>query len=168
MSVVTTKSTCITNRDATPPVINDPRNERSTLNSSIGSVTAVNGDSIGSVYIIASVPSTAKVRKVLLNCAAITSGAANIGVYRNTRDGGAVVSASLFASAQSIASALKNSDVTNQSGNYGMDKMEQPIWQAAGLSADPGGTLDIALTLSAATTAGGLVGLAVEYADSST
>jgi hypothetical protein len=167
-AVVTTKSTTITNRDSTPPVINDGRLERGSLRSSIGYVTAANGDSIASKYILASVPTTAMVRKVLLSCTAITSGAGDVGVYRNTAAGGAVVDVDLFASAQSIASILNNSDVTNESTNYTMALREQPLWQAAGLTADPGGTLDIVLTLTAATTAGGTVGVQVEYVDNGT
>lgn len=165
MAVVTTKSTAITNRDATPAIINDGRIEKGSLRSSRGYVSAANGDSIGSKYICAAVPSTAMVRKVLLSCDAITSGAADVGVYRNTKDGGAAVSAGLFGTAVSIASALSNSDITNESGTYTLDKQEQPLWQAAGLSADPGGTLDIAMTLTAAAAAAGKAGLVVEYVD---
>jgi hypothetical protein len=167
MAVVTTKSTPITNRDAVPSVINDGRLERATVESAIGSVTAVNGDSIASKYIFASLPSSAMVRAVLLTCGAITSGAMDIGVYRNTRDGGAVVDADLFASAQSIAAALNRSDVTNESTTYTAAVREQPLWQAAGLTSDPQTTLDIVGTLTAATTAGGLVGLEIQYADNS-
>lgn len=165
MAVVTTKSTAITNRDAVPSIINDGRIEKGALRSTRGFVSAANGDSIASKYICASLPTTAMVRKVLLSCEAITSGAADVGVYRNTKDGGAVVSAGLFGTAVSIASALTNSDITNESGTYTLDKQEQPLWQAAGLSADPGGTLDVVITLTAATTAAGKVGLAVEYVD---
>ncbi|HEX4329451.1 MAG TPA: hypothetical protein VH105_21870 [Burkholderiales bacterium] len=165
MAVVTTKSTTITNRDTVPQVINDGRLERGTLKSAVGSVTAVNGDSIASKYVLASLPSTAMVRQVQLSSAAITSGAANIGVYRNTRDGGAAVSASLFAAAVSLASAQSNVDVTNQSGTNTVALQEQPLWQAAGLASDPASPLDIVVTLSAATTAGGLVGLKVVYVD---
>lgn len=168
MAVVTTKSTPITNRDATPAVINDGRLERGSLRSSIGSVTAVNGDSIGSKYILASVPSTAMVRKVLLSCAAITTCAGDVGVYRNTADGGAVVSAAFFGSAVSLATAVFNSDVTNESGTYTIDLREKPLWQALGLAANPGGTLDIAVTLTAAAASGGLVGAQVEYVDNGT
>lgn len=168
MAVVTTKSTPITNRDATPAVINDGRLERGSLRSSIGSVTAGSADSIASKYIIASVPATAMVRKVLLSCAAITSAAGDVGVYRNTADGGAVVSAALFGSAVSLATALNNSDVTNESGTYTIDLREKPLWQAAGLTSNPGGSLDIVVTLTAAATAGGLVGAQVEYVDNGT
>ena len=165
MAVVTTKSTAITNRDAVPAVINDGRIEKGALRSTHGYISAANGDSIGSKYILAALPTTAMVRKVLLSCDAITSGAADIGVYRNTKDGGAAVSAGLFGTAVSIATALSNSDVTNESTTYTLDKQEQPLWQAAGLSADPGGTLDIVATLTAAAAAAGKVGLAVEYVD---
>lgn len=165
MAVVTTKSATITNRDAVPAVINDGRLERGALRSSHGYVTAVNGDSIGSKYVLASVPSSAMVRQVLLSNDAITTCAADIGVYRNTKDGGAVVSAALFGSAVSLASAQSNVDVTNESTNYGVDKQEQPLWQAAGLTSDPGGTLDIVATLTAAAGSGGKVGADIRYCD---
>jgi hypothetical protein len=165
MAVVTTKSTTISNRDAVPQVINDGRLERGTLKSAIGSVTAANGDSIGSKYVLASLPSTAMVRQVLLSSAAITSAAGSVGVYRNTRDGGAAVSAALFANGASLASVQSDVDVTNQSGTNTPALQEQPLWQAAGLAADPGSALDIAITLTAATTAAGLVSLKVTYVD---
>ena len=165
MTVNVYKSATITNRDANPPVINDARLERSMLRSSHGQVSAVTGDSIGSTYILASIPSTAMVRAVKLSCAALTSGAANIGVSQPTAKGNTAISAALFASAQSVASALSSSDVTNQSGSYTTAVQEQPLWQAAGLSADPGYPLDIVVTLTAALTASGLLGLEVQYVD---
>lgn len=165
MAVNVYKSVTITNRDASPSVINDARLERSMVRSAHGQVSAVTGDSIGSTYVLATVPTTAMVRKLLLSCAALTSGAANIGVSQPTAKGGAAISAALFASAQSLASALSHTDVTNQSGSYTPALEEQPLWQAAGLSADPGGTLDIVVTLTAALTASGLLGLQIEYVD---
>lgn len=166
MAVVTVKSTIITNRDAVPSVINDGRLEKGSLRTSHGYVTATNGDSATSKYILASLPSTSQVRQVLLSCANLgASSAVNLGVYRNTKDGGAAVNATLFASAQATSAALSNSDVTNQSGNYTLDKQEQPLWQAAGLSSDPGSTLDIVATVSVAIAATGLIGAATEYVD---
>jgi hypothetical protein len=103
---------------------------------------------------------------VLFSCANLgASSSVNVGVYRNTKDGGAAVSATLFASAQATSAALSNSDVTNQSGNYTLDKQEQPLWQAAGLTSDPGGTLDIVATVQVAIAATGLIGAATEYVD---
>lgn len=166
MAVVTLKSGPVTNRDAVPQVINDGRIERGSLRSAIGHVTANSNDSIASKYVILSLPATAMVREVYLTCPAATSGTADIGVYRTTADGGAVVDVDLFASAQSIASALLRTDVTNESTNYTIDKRQQPLWQAAGLTSNPGGNLDIVITLTAAITAnGGAIGLEVGYVD---
>jgi hypothetical protein len=181
MAVFNLKSTTVTNRDATPPVLNDSRLERSTVNVAIGSVTAGTTDTgastyaTGSTYVLASLPSSAMVRAVYLDCAALTSGVVSVGVARNTRDSsgnayptaiGATATA-LFASSQSVASALKRSDITNQSGNYTIDKRQQPLWQAAGLTSDPNTTLDIVILVTTSLTAGGLIGLEVWYVDQS-
>jgi len=165
MGVVTLTSTQIANRDAVPAVINDGRLSKGALRSAYDSVTAGSADSIASIYTMVSVPTTAMVRAVLLSCGAVTSAAADIGVYRTTADGGAVVSVALFGSAVSLASALTNSDVTNESASYTIAKRKQPLWQAAGLTSDPGGHLDICLTLTAAATASADVGLLVEFVD---
>ncbi|VVE74083.1 hypothetical protein PCA31118_04676 [Pandoraea captiosa] len=169
MAVVTVKSTTITNRDAVPSIISDGRLERGSIRSSHGYVSATNGDSVNSKYILASLPSTAMVRAIYLSCANLgASSAVNLGVYRNTKDGGAAVSASLFAAAQATSAALSRADATNAGGTYTLDKQEQPLWQAAGLTADPGGTLDIVATVQAAIAATGLIGADVQYVDNGT
>jgi hypothetical protein len=180
MAVVNLKSTPVTNRDAIPAVINDGRLERGVLKTAVGSITAGSADTggatyaAGSTYALIALPSNAMVRNVLLSCAALTAGVVSIGVGRSTRDSGtaafpAVINATataLFASAQSVASALSKANVTNQSGNYNLSKQEQPLWQAAGLTSDPGGTLDIVVLVTTSLTAGGLIGLEVQYVDS--
>jgi len=181
MPIVNTKSTAITNRDAVPPVINDGRLERSTLESVIGSVTINTTDTAGasyaagSTYVLASVPSSAFIRDVLLSNTAMTAGVISLGVARNSRDSapnafpvaiGATATA-LFASGLSVASAASKSNVTNQSGNLTIARQEQPLWQAAGLSADPNTTLDIVALLTTAPSAGGQLQVEVRYADNS-
>lgn len=179
MAVFNLKGSAITNRDATPAVINDPRIETGILRSSTGYVTAGTTDtgntvySTGSTYVIASLPSTAVVRNVLLSTAALTSGVVSIGVGRNTKDSSgnayptaiSATATALFASAQSVASALSKSNVTNQSGNYTLDKQEMPLWQAAGMAADPGTTLDIVILVTTTLSAGGKIGLEIQYVD---
>jgi len=92
---------------------------------------------------------------VLLSCTAFdTTGAADIGVYQTAANGGAVVSAALFGSAVVLTTALVHSDVTHESGTYTVADVEKPLWQALGLSADPGIEYDIAATLTAANGAG--------------
>lgn len=158
------KSSVITNRDATPRVANNARLSGAHLRSAHGFVAAAAADDTASRYRLCELPSNAYVRDVIVSSVAQGgSGALNIGVYRNTADGGAVVSATLFASAVSVVSAVSKSDVTNQSGNYTAAKREQPLWQAAGLTSDPGGTLDIVAAPSAALTNGGAIALDVRY-----
>lgn len=165
MAVVTLKSAAITNRDATPPLLNNSNTNRGRVMGAVGLVTSNADDSIGSKFILAEVPSNARVLSVLLSCGAMTSAAGDIGVYRNTRDGGAVVDADFFASAQSLASILTNSDVTNESTVNTPAKQAQPLWQAVGLSADTSSTLDIVITLTAAATASAAAAVKVQYVE---
>lgn len=174
MAVVNTKSTAITNRDATPPVINDGRLERGVKKSAVGSVAVGAADSANSYYPLVSVPTTAMIRGVFATAVAgMTTLAGNIGVFKTTANSGGTTtgvaantgSNTFFGSASSLASALNRSDVTG-AGSYTTDKREQPLWQAIGLSADPGGTFDIGVQVTTANTgAAGRVGLEVEYVD---
>lgn len=175
MAVVQTKSTVIANRDAVPAVISDGRLEKGALRSSIGSVAVGAADSATSYYTLAQLPSTAMVRAVLVTApAGMTTLAGNIGVFKNTKNAAGVTTAvaantgsdTLFASAQSLASALNRSDVTNANAAYDTAKREQPLWQAIGLASDPGGTFDIGIAVTTANTgAAGRVGLEVQYVD---
>lgn len=176
MAVVQTKSTAISNRDATPPVINDGRLERGTLKSAVGSVAVGAADSATSFYPLISLPSTAMVRSVLLSCpAGMTTLAGNVGVFKNTKaSGGSTTgvaantgSDTIFAAAQTLAAAAARLDITNANANaYPTDKREQPLWQAIGLAADPGGTFDIGIVVTTANTgAAGRAGLEVQYVD---
>src|SRR5690554_6656324 len=113
MAVVTTKSQAITNRDATPKVINDARVTKGDLVEAVDVAELANGDSIGSKIILCSVPSNARISQVLLSCDAIsTTGAADVGLYDTTENGGDAVDADFFASAQDLTSGLTNNDVT--------------------------------------------------------
>lgn len=154
----------VTNADATPRVANNARVAGAHIRRSHGFVTAAAADDTASRYKMCRVPTNCFVSAVLLSSIAQGgSGALNIGVYRTAADGGAAVSATLFASAVSVVSAVTKSDVTNQSTSYTAAKQEQPLWQAAGLSADPGGEFDIMAAPSAALTNGGAIALDVEY-----
>lgn len=165
MAVVALKSGVITNMDTIPIVQAAAGLAGGNLKCAVGTVAAANGDSIGSTYRMCRLPSNAVIQRVLLSCDAITSGAADIGAYQIPLYGGAVVDADAFASAQSIASALANSDVTHESGVYDINEAETQLWQILGLTADPQRDYDIALTLTAATTAAGDITLRIFYTD---
>lgn len=164
MAVENLKATPISNADASPVVFNNARVARAALQEAIGTKQASASASIGSTYRLCRIPSNARISQVLLSCDAFdTTGAADIGLY-NT-NGGAVVSAAFFGSAVVLTSALKNSDVTFESGTFGVEAVEKPLWEALGLTADPMKQYDVALTLTAANGAGATpdVTLSVRY-----
>lgn len=170
MAVVTVKSGAITNRDATPRVLNTAGKAAGNVKGFTATAEAANGDSIASKYIMGSIPSNACGELLKLYCDAITSGAADVGIYKSTADGGAVVDVDFFASAQSIAAAITTgteiqheADATDAGAGFGLADLEKPLWQRLGLTADPNLWYDIVLTLTAATTAAGTIGLRCQY-----
>lgn len=167
MVTETLYSSPITNRDATPRVLNSSLLDNGMLREAQGSVTITNGKTTGSIYVMVSVPATARVSQVLLDNPALSASTAfDVGVYKTTVDGAAVVDADLFGSAIACTNANAGLDVTGESGAYTVDEMSMPLWQAAGLSAAPAsGWLDICLTNTATNAAGGLVGLRVRFVE---
>lgn len=168
MATVSTSSTQISNRDAIPRVISPGRITRGSLVVSCGTLETTAADDIGSKYKLCSIPSNAVVKQVLLSCDSLgTAGAVDIGIYQTTDNGGAVVDADFFASAQSLTSALANSDVTfeaNGAGaSYDKSMVEKPLWLAMGLTADPKRDYDVVATVTTATISAGTLSLQVSY-----
>lgn len=167
MAVVNTKSAGITNADA--GTLSNARVINARIHEAIGTAEAANGDSIGSTYRLCRVPSNARISRILLSCDAITTCAGDVGVYRTAGDGGAVVDADHFASAQSLAAALVNQDVSHEAdaadagAGFGLADVEKPLWQTLGLTADPFVLYDIAVTLTAAAGSAGTIGLRVQF-----
>lgn len=160
MAVVALKSAGITNATATPRVLTSANLQYGAPHESIGLVALANGDSIGSTYRLFRVHSNDRVSSLLLSCTAITSGAADFGLY-NVDDvsSGAVVDVDFWASAQSIASALVDSPIQLEAGAAGglITNAEKRIWEQLGLTSDPNREYDVVMTLTAATTAAGTV-----------
>lgn len=166
MAVVNVKSAGLTLMDTASSQAPKKGQVRGEMMCARGKVEVTNGDSIASIFRVCRVPSNAFVAQLLLRCTAITGAIGDIGLYRTPADGGAVVSVALFASAQSLASALAAwTDVTNESTTLTPTLIEQPLWQILGLSADPGVWYDIAITLTAAATASGQATLMCEYTE---
>lgn len=165
MGVVTTKSGVITNRDASPQVFSNPALMASFLRELVGTIETVSGDSIASKYIMFSVPSNARYSQMLLFCDDVgTTTTTDIGLYRTTKDGGAVVDADFFASAVVLnAGALNGVDVTHESTVYDIDDVEKMLWQALGLTEDPQTFYDVVLTLTAAADAAATISLKARF-----
>lgn len=164
MAVVTVKSGVITNRDASPPVSNASNVSGGVVKMIKGTVEVTNGDSIGSKYIFGQVPSNAVINSIRIFCDAITSAAGDIGLYQTTANGSAVLLATAYASAQSIASAIVvGTEVAHEARDIA--NIAKRVFEDGGLTTDPQRFYDIVLTLTAAATASGTVSLAIEYVD---
>jgi hypothetical protein len=176
MAVDHVKATAITNLDATPVVISTTGEGAQGHTISIeGSAVALASSSVDATYQLVRVPSNAKIKSIHFESAAQIAGKFDLGVYYATdgRDparatallAAAAVDQDFFATAIDCASAVAITDVTNESGTYTIDKRIQPLWQAVGLTTDPGGMLDIVATVvtTAVTTGTGRLGIRVSF-----
>jgi hypothetical protein len=177
MAVDHVKSTFISNLDASPRVENTAgEGGPSTLRSVDGWNTAVASSSADATYQFCRIPSNCKVKNITFESEAQGAGKLDVGLYYATDgEGGqavallaaAAIDQDFFASIVDCASAVTPTDITNESGTYTLDKRTQPIWQAVGLTSDPGGYFDVVGTVktTAVTTGTGKWGLRVAYAD---
>lgn len=175
MTTEAKKSTAITNLDATPAVPSATGEGAVGMLREVGGTVVVSASmAAGSTYQLARIPTNAKVKEVRFESAAQGAGKFDIGLYYSSAaDGtppanaGTVVSgqSQLFASDVDCASAVAITNVTNESGNYTAEKRLQPIWQAAGLTSDPGGFFDVvaAVHTTDVTTGTGRIGLSVQF-----
>lgn len=166
MAVVTVKSAAITNRDATPRVLNNSRVANAELMWTGGLVAIANGDSATSKYIICSLPSNAMLKSVRYSAPDIgTTTAFDLGFYRTTEDGGAVVDADAIASAVALNAGPYNQvEIINEAGAVlTVADREKPLWQILGLTADPKVQYDMVATLTGAADAAGSVMFDAEY-----
>lgn len=165
---LTLKSTAITNREASPRVLNNPgQGAPGIVRQTQGYLASVTASlSITSIIRMCEIPAHAVVHSITFASAAQTAGKFDVGLYRTNADGGAVVDADFFATAVDCASAVVLTDVTNESTTNAIAKQNQPLWQAAGATEPPPGTMyDIALTVVSTdvTTGTGAVGVKALY-----
>lgn len=159
-------STLISNRAATPRVANDPWTDAKVKSTGSGIVEVSTSEDAADILRFFRVKSNAVVREVLLSCDAIsTSGAVDIGIYRTADDGGAVVDADFFASAQVVTSALTLSNVAHESGVYGIEDRNKPLWEALGLTEDSQVWYDVAATITTDMGGAGTLVLEGTYVD---
>jgi hypothetical protein len=165
MALVALKSTAVTNADATPVVINNPAASAGMLRAVAATLENTASDSVGSTYRMVRVPSNARIHRVIYAAdAAGATGQVDVGVYQTAENGGAVVDADHFASALDPgAGAVASTDVTHESGVYGIDDVVKPLWEALGLSSDPKRDYDIVLTVVEIMADAGTQMLKVEY-----
>lgn len=175
MTTEALKSTPITDWDASPVVRLAPgAGGHGRMRVGYGSVTATTGMASGSTYRMVRLKSNqVVVRLYAWLDASVTTFTCDIGVYysTSTTDGtpaahtGASVSTGLFGTAVALASIVTMTEYTTESGTYTAAKRIQPLWQAGGLSADPGGYLDIVFGATATSSGAPVLNVLVEYLD---
>jgi len=159
-------STLISNRAATPRVANDPWTNAKVKSTGSGIVEVSTATDAADELRFFRIQSNAVVREVLLSCDAVsTSGAIDIGLYQTDDNGGAVVDADFFASAQVVTTALTLSNVTHESGVYGIEDRNKPVWEALGLSEDPQIDYDVVGTVTTDMGGAGTIVLEATYVD---
>ncbi len=127
--------------------------------------TITNGDSIASKYFLGSVPSNAKINPgATLYFGAVTGVAtADLG-FANPNGGAMILQTALFTGQSLAAGGSTALSAATGSGIATPANMDKAAWQLAGLAADPGGELDVVLTITAAATATADVFLEGTYA----
>jgi len=162
MANVDIKSGSITNFDASPRVA------ESAGEGCLGNlafiddfVPVIDTDDSTSIYRVIRVPSNCLIKAVRVRHTALGGSCAmDIGLYYANSTGevgagktpGAVIDVDFFASAYVASSAqLAGIDITHEAAAaFPLTDHGLPLWEAAGLTSDPGGKFDIAATLTVA------------------
>lgn len=150
MAIVNLSSTAfdVRNADGSLDLV-DPIRNRAELRAAVGSVANASTDSDGSVYRLFALPSRAILRaETSVDLQGWGYAAATIGLARN---GGATLTANgLLASVTVSGLSAPSAPIALFGAKWG-----KPIWEAAGLSADPGGLVDVIIATAANATGAG-------------
>ena len=151
MAVVNRYSEHITNvvaGTATNSNVSDGRTRQS-----VGYITPATDDTQASIGRLCRIPSNCRVSALTVSSADFTTaGACDIGLYyalNTDGSGGTALDVDFFATALDFSGG-PFADLTciNESTTNTLAKQAQPIWQAAGLTSDPGGYFDVAYTIT--------------------
>lgn len=158
MAVANTKSTAITNADATPRTPNNAILENGPVCRSVATVEVAAADDNDSVYRLFRVHSSWRIDAIEIACDAITGGTAfDIGLY-DVADGAVVTSQQTrFASAVDLSSALTRVDKTYEATATDISKVEKRLWDFMGLAADTNKFYDLAMTATTVGTGAGTI-----------
>ena len=151
------KSPNITNRDATPRVLNPAYRDggRVRYKSGIGTLATAAAEAASTIRFF-SVRSNDVIKRLTLHSNSMGTGCTmDIGIYRNTVDGGAVRDADCFASAVAMATAQQGTDVTHESGVIAIADRDKMLWEQLGYTVDPQCEFDVVGTLAVAATVAG-------------
>ncbi|MEL6278486.1 MAG: hypothetical protein AAFR28_06325 [Pseudomonadota bacterium] len=156
----------LTNRLAKPPVLNNSAHA-GIVYSAIAQETLTTDHDSGDMIAMLTLPSAAGLRGLYLSTdGTATTGAANIGVFRpydDTLTTFEIIDADRFGSAVAFTTAADDTDVLRESTVVTLALKYAPLWQLAGMAADPGRELMIGLTLTADVDAGTVIDMRADY-----
>lgn len=164
MAVTNRNSDFIANIVATPSVRNNSIRAGIMLEE-IGLVTPAADDSATSIHRFLQVPTNSRLSDLLIAAAdATTAGKYDIGLYYPVEKGGAVIDVDAFAAAFDLSGGPFYWSSVLLVGVVTIAESVKPLWELAGLSADPGGYFDIAGTIETAFNGGPTsVGMKARY-----
>jgi len=155
MTTEALKSTAITNLDASPIVANTAgHGAPGVLHQVDGYVTVSASMAAGSTYRLVRLKSNVLLKHLFFESEAQGAGKFNLSAYYSdsTTDGtqpalqGIIVPTTgdqFWASDIDCASAVKSLDEINESGNNTVALRQKQLWDALGLTSDPGGFIDV-------------------------
>lgn len=161
MAVVNTKSTIITNLDATPPTLASPQDLGGRVRIAKATLEVAAADDDGSVFRFTRIHSNASMCSLVYFSDAITAGTVyDFGLYRTAADGGAVADADAYATNVDISSGTAvGVEVAFEARD--INAINNRLWQdiASGPSSDPGVDYDICATGDTVGTAAGTISI---------
>lgn len=168
MAVVNTKSTQVSNGDASPPVLNPTyAGGGGVLRRLAGTVEVAAADDDTSVFRMGRVHSSWVMNSIIILNDALTSGTSyDVGLHDIAAAGGAVVDADLFGDAVDLSSARKATggvEVRFDRAGSDLPDLNKPIWELLALSVDPGKWYDLTLTANTIGSAAGTISLIATY-----
>jgi len=166
MAVVNTKSTNITNSDATPVTKLSSAIDAGNLKFKIATLAVAAADDDTSVFRFVRVPSNAVIIKMDLFNDAITSGTDyDFGIYQTAANGGTVVNADAWGKAVDLSGArVAPLDIVHEGGSDSpIENCYKRVWELAGLTADSGREYDICATANTVGSGAGDITLKVYY-----
>jgi len=163
MAVANTKSSSITNADASPKVANNSFVEKGIMRSSVATLAVAAADDNDSVYRFVRLPSNARLCHIWLLNDAITSGTDyNFGIYETADNGGAAKDDNVFADAVDLSSArVEPIDILFEA--LDIDEAETRLWQMLALTEDPHKDYDLCAIGVTVGTGAGDITLNVEF-----
>lgn len=176
MTTEALKSTQITNLDATPPTPNTPSTGGECFLRAVdGSVTTTDAATSPSTYQLCRIPTTARLKHAWITVdSTVTTLTADVGFYYSdsTVDGtpaanqGTKVNGNtgsqLLGAAQT---GLKTKGFVDYASNMTAANRDKQLWDACGLTKDPGGYFDLVLTTTATNSGSAVVYAELQYTE---